>query len=54
VNRPIRRLAAIVLLLFGSLLVSSTYIQFVQASSLRDQPGNRRTLLENYARERGP
>jgi penicillin-binding protein A len=54
VNSPIRRLAAVVLVLFGTLLVSSTYIQFVQASALRDKPGNRRTLLENYARERGP
>jgi len=54
VNTPIRRLAAIVLVLFGALLLSTTYIQFVQAASLRDQPGNRRTLLENYARQRGP
>jgi penicillin-binding protein A len=54
VNTPIRRLAAIVLVLFGSLLLSSTYIQFVQASSLRDRPDNRRTLLENYSRMRGP
>jgi len=54
VNTPIRRLAAIVLVLFGTLLLSTTYIQFVQAASLRDQPNNRRTLLENYARERGP
>ncbi|GAB3599001.1 penicillin-binding transpeptidase domain-containing protein [Angustibacter peucedani] len=53
-NAPIRRLAALVLVLFGSLLLSSTYIQFVQASSLRDKPGNRRTLLENYSRQRGP
>lgn len=53
-NAPIRRLAAVVLVMFGSLLLSTTYIQFVQSSSLRDQPSNRRTLLENYARERGP
>ncbi|GAB3674596.1 peptidoglycan D,D-transpeptidase FtsI family protein [Angustibacter aerolatus] len=53
-NTPIRRVAAVVLVLFGTLLLSSTYIQFVQASSYRDKPQNRRTLLENYARERGP
>jgi penicillin-binding protein A len=53
VNTPIRRLASIVLVLFTSLLVSSTYIQFVQASSLRDKPSNRRTLLESYSRKRG-
>lgn len=53
-NAPIRRLSVLVLILFGSLLLSSTYIQFVQASSLRDKPNNRRTLLENYSRQRGP
>lgn len=53
-NNPIRRLSVVVALLFGSLLLSTTYISFVQASTLRDKPGNRRTLLENYARERGP
>ncbi len=53
-NPPIRRLAALVLALFGALLLSSTYIQFVQASTLRDKPGNRRTLLESYSRQRGP
>jgi peptidoglycan glycosyltransferase len=53
-NAPIRRLSVLVLILFGSLLLSSTYIQFVQASSLQDKPNNRRTLLENYSRQRGP
>ncbi|GMA87033.1 hypothetical protein GCM10025868_22830 [Angustibacter aerolatus] len=37
VNTPIRRVAAVVLVLFGTLLLSSTYIQFVQASSLPRQ-----------------
>jgi penicillin-binding protein A len=54
VNAPIRRLAMVVAFMFTCLLLSTTYIQFVQASSLRDKPGNRRTLLANYARERGP
>jgi peptidoglycan glycosyltransferase len=54
VNAPIRRLAAVVLVMFGALLLSSTYIQYVQAASLRDKPGNRRTLLESYTRQRGP
>jgi peptidoglycan glycosyltransferase len=53
-NAPIRRLAMVVAFMFTCLLVSTTYIQFVQASSLREKPNNRRTLLENYARERGP
>ncbi|MGL4174208.1 MAG: peptidoglycan D,D-transpeptidase FtsI family protein [Actinomycetota bacterium] len=53
-NKPIRRLAGIVLMMFGALLVSTTAIQFVQAAELRDKPGNRRTLLDNYSRQRGP
>ncbi|HET8614980.1 MAG TPA: penicillin-binding protein 2 [Actinomycetales bacterium] len=53
-NAPIRRLSMVVAFMFTCLLVSTTYIQFVQASSLRDKPNNRRTLLENYGRERGP
>jgi peptidoglycan glycosyltransferase len=54
VNAPIRRLAALVLVLFGALLLSSTYIQYVQADSLRGKPNNRRTLLADYSRQRGP
>ncbi len=52
-NAPIRRLSTVVALLFVSLLVSSTMIQFVQAKELQDRPDNRRTLLSTYARERG-
>ena len=52
-NAPIRRLSAVVALLFCALLVSSTTIQVVQAKSLQDRPDNRRTLLDSYARERG-
>ena len=52
-NAPIRRLSVVVALMFCALLVSSTYIQFVQAGSLQDRPDNRRTLLASYARERG-
>ncbi|QGN58620.1 penicillin-binding protein 2 [Nostocoides sp. HKS02] len=52
-NAPIRRLSAVVALLFCALLISSTFIQFVQAQSLQNRPENRRTLLATYARERG-
>ncbi|HEX8971187.1 peptidoglycan D,D-transpeptidase FtsI family protein [Oryzihumus sp.] len=52
-NAPIRRLSFIVAALFASLLVSTTWIQFVTAKDLHDRPGNRRTLLASYARERG-
>jgi penicillin-binding protein A len=53
VNKPIRRLSFVVALLFCALLVSTTWIQFVTAKSLDSRPGNRRTLLESYSRERG-
>lgn len=52
-NAPIRRLAVLVSLMFAALLVATTYIQFFQADDLRDRPGNRRTLLAEYGRERG-
>lgn len=52
-NKPIRRLSFVVALLFCALLLSTTWIQFVTAKSLDNRPGNRRTLLESYSRERG-
>ena len=52
-NEPIRRVSMIVALLFCSLLISTTWIQFVSANGLDNRPGNRRTLLDSYSRERG-
>ena len=52
-NQPIRRLSFVVALLFASLLVSTTLIQFVWAKELNARPDNRRTLLSTYSRERG-
>jgi peptidoglycan glycosyltransferase len=52
-NKPIRRLSFVVAFLFCTLLISTTWIQFVTAKSLDDRPGNRRTLLDSYSRERG-
>jgi peptidoglycan glycosyltransferase len=53
VNAPIRRLAFVVAAMFCVLLLSTTWIQFVQAKDLADRPGNRRTLLASYSKERG-
>src|SRR5699024_4806544 len=53
VNTPIRRLAVVIMLMFTALLLSTTWIQFVQAEELRERPGNRRTLIETYSRDRG-
>ncbi len=52
-NAPVRRLSLVVALLFASLLVSTTLIQYVFAAELNARPDNRRTLLSTYARERG-
>jgi peptidoglycan glycosyltransferase len=54
VNGPLRRLAAVVAVLFASLLASTTWVQFVDADSLDKQPYNSRTLFREYGRERGP
>jgi peptidoglycan glycosyltransferase len=52
-NKPIRRLSLVVAFLFGTLLFSTTWIQFVTANSIDARPGNYRTLLDSYSRERG-
>jgi peptidoglycan glycosyltransferase len=54
VNAPLRRLAAVVALLFASLLLSATYVQFVDASQLNARADNRRTQFKEFGRERGP
>jgi penicillin-binding protein A len=53
-NAPLRRLSAVVTVLFLALFGSSTYIQFVSASWLNNHPGNARTVYKEYSRERGP
>ncbi len=53
-NTPLRRLAALVVLLFALLFASSTYVQVVSAGSLERRPGNARTLYKEYGRERQP
>ncbi len=52
-NAPIRRLGLVVAAMFCALLIAGTTIQFFQAKSLNDRPGNRRTLLSSYAQQRG-
>lgn len=52
-NQPIRRLSMLVAVMFTLLLGASTWIQVLGAPDINDRPGNRRTQLENYARERG-
>lgn len=52
-NNPIRRLSTLGGVLFLVLLISTTWIQFVDAKDLNARSDNRRTLLSSYGRERG-
>lgn len=53
-NAPLRRLALVVVLLFASLLVSTTYVQFLAADSLNARADNRRSQFKEFGRDRGP
>jgi penicillin-binding protein A len=53
-NRELKRVSIVALLMFLTLLVSSTIIQYVQAEALSADPRNSRTLYESYSVERGP
>ena len=53
-NRPLRRLAGVVALLFVALFASTTHIQFVAAEELKSKPGNSRQLYAELGRDRGP
>ena len=53
-TRSVRRLAAVILVLLLALLANLTYVQFFAAADIRAKPGNTRTVLEEYSRERGP
>jgi len=54
VNKPIRRVTIALVILFLGLLCNVEYIQVLQAGSLSKRPDNRRVLLDEYSRERGP
>ena len=53
-NGPLRRLSVVVALLFGSLLLSTSWIQYVGASSVSAGQGNVRQIYREFGRERGP
>ena len=52
-NRPVRRVAVAMLVLFGLLIANANYVQVFQGDSLRADPGNTRVLLDEYERQRG-
>lgn len=47
-------MTVVVILMFATLLVSTTIIQFFQAGNLGDDPRNARTIYASYDTERGP
>ncbi|QTX06029.1 peptidoglycan D,D-transpeptidase FtsI family protein [Agromyces archimandritae] len=53
-NRELKRVAILAMLMFVTLFVSSTIIQYFQAENLKDDPRNSRTLYASYSVERGP
>jgi len=52
-NRPIRRVALAMLILFGLLIANANYVQVFEGDRLRTDPGNTRVLLDEYERQRG-
>lgn len=52
-NKPIRALSIVCLLLFGALLVNVTWLQYGRAAALDKDPRNRRIIEAAYSRERG-
>ncbi|SEF14652.1 peptidoglycan D,D-transpeptidase FtsI family protein [Jiangella alba] len=53
-NSPIRRISAGCLLLCVALLINATYVQAFWADDLNARSENRRVLLDEFSRERGP
>jgi peptidoglycan glycosyltransferase len=53
-NRELKRVSLVVLLMFVALLTSTTIVQVFQANSLSADARNTRTLYDSYSIERGP
>jgi peptidoglycan glycosyltransferase len=54
VNREIKRVSVVVLLMFVALLCSTSILQVFQADALNADSRNTRTLQESYSAQRGP
>ena len=53
-NTPLRRLATVMLSMFLVLMIGTTWVQYVQASSLNNDPRNVRGLYREFGKDRGP
>ena len=52
-NKPIRRVAFVAMIMFGLLLANGTYMMLVRQSSLAEAPQNRRVRDAEFAQNRG-
>ena len=52
-NRPLRRIALAIMIVFGVMLVNLNYLQAVESQDLNSKPGNKRIQLAEYSRKRG-
>jgi penicillin-binding protein A len=52
-NKPIRRVAFVAMVMFGLLLANGTYMMLVRQSSLAEAPQNRRVRDAEFAQNRG-
>ena len=52
-NKPIRTMAVVCMLLFLALLLNATYLQYFRADALNDRSGNRRVMDAEFSRKRG-
>jgi len=53
VNKPIRTMSILCMLLFAALLLNSTYLQYVDAGSLNSRSDNKRVRDAEFSRKRG-
>ncbi|MDO5681826.1 MAG: penicillin-binding transpeptidase domain-containing protein [Propionibacteriaceae bacterium] len=53
-NKPIRRVAILAIIMFALLLGNQTYTIVMRQDSLNNHPTNRRTRDEEFAQDRGP
>jgi peptidoglycan glycosyltransferase len=52
-NKPLRRVALAMMVMVVLLMANATYVQVINANSLRNSPGNMRTIFAEYSQERG-
>jgi len=53
-NLPLRRIGTVIALMLVALMISTTSVQFFQASSLNADSRNVRTIYREFGRDRGP